>query len=132
VSDRLAELQRQRALAQEQLAWLDREIARETGQAPAPGPVAAPAGVPAPEPARPVVAPAAPIVPTSDAATAAVADEIIAQYQQSPQTTAQDVKKGCYVWFFLALTLLALTAATIVFVYSRKGSERDAPAAVAP
>ncbi|MSU45994.1 MAG: hypothetical protein EXS42_02415 [Lacunisphaera sp.] len=35
MSDQLRELQRQRALAQEQLGWFDREIMREGGQAPA-------------------------------------------------------------------------------------------------
>ena len=44
MSDRLKDLQRQRARAQEQLAWIDREIAQETGQAPSTGqPVAIPA-----------------------------------------------------------------------------------------
>ena len=33
MSDRLIELQRQRALAQEQVAWFDREIAHESGAA---------------------------------------------------------------------------------------------------
>src|SRR4051812_37531409 len=67
VSDRLNDLRRQRALAQEQLAWLDREIARETGA------VSAPASSPVP---HPVVAPA--VLPPS----AFHADELIEQYAE--------------------------------------------------
>jgi hypothetical protein len=110
VSDRLAELQRQRALAQEQLAWFDREIAKETGQAPAP-----PVPVPAVVAPVPVVAP---ITPVTDAATAQVADEIIARYEKSPQNAAKDAKKGCYLWFIFGLGMLAICAVSIYLIYT--------------
>jgi hypothetical protein len=118
VSDRLAELQRQRALAQEQLAWFDREIAKETGRAPAAAPESAPAMVPYPPSARPVVVPVAPIAPTSDAATAHVADEIIAQYEKSPQSAAKDAKKGCYLWFVFGLGMLVICGVSIYLFYT--------------
>jgi hypothetical protein len=112
VSDRLSELRRQRALAQEQLAWFDREIARESGQTVIP---AAPAA--SSQPSSPVIPMAAPINPVSDAATAHMADQIIARYQQNPQSAAKDVKKGCYLWFFFGLAVLALCAAAIYALY---------------
>jgi len=97
VSDRLADLKRQRALAQEQVAWFDREIARETGQ------VTPPAA-----PVTPVIPAAAPVIPrpttaAADEAAARAAQEIIAQYQDShsPQSAARDMKRGCYLAFFL-------------------------------
>lgn len=110
MSDRLTELQRQRALAQEQLAWFDREIARETGQAPAP------------------VAPAmSPVVPlaampdtraTLDAVTARAADEIIAQYKEKgPAGAASDAKKGCWLWFLFALGMFAICVVSLYFIY---------------
>jgi hypothetical protein len=112
VSDRLADLQRQRALAQEQVAWFDREIAKETGRtapvAPVPVPTAAPVASVLP---RPTAA-------ASDEATARAAQEIIAQYQASPLTAAKDVKKGCYLWFIFALGVLAICTVGVYFIYT--------------
>ena len=107
--DRLTELQRQRALAQEQVAWLDREIARETGQAlpaaftPERGPAATP---------RPATA-----VRVAADAEARAAEEILAQYQQPGPSMEKDVKRGCYLYFFLALGLLGLFAVGAYFLY---------------
>ncbi len=110
MSDRLSELQRQREIAQEQLAWLDREIARESGQAPS-----APASVPAP-PAAPVVSPPKEM----SAAAARAADDIIAQYQTPPGSTTKDVKRGCYAYFFVALGTVLLTVGVIYLFYLRR------------
>jgi cell division septum initiation protein DivIVA len=110
VSDRLAELQRQRALAQEQLAWLDREIAKETGQTPvtaAPTPVAAPAAAPS----RPAV---------SEEAAARAAAEIIAQYERPAGSMTQDAKRGCYLYFALALGTVIAGTALAYFLYTRR------------
>ena len=96
MSDRLKDLQRQRALAQEQLDWLDREIARETGAVAArPSLPTTPAG---PDPAnRP-----------SSAAVAPSAEQILAQYQTRGRPMAEEVKRGCILYFFGALGLGAL------------------------
>jgi hypothetical protein len=110
VSDRLNELQRQRALAQEQVAWFDREIAKESGQTP--GPTSSPAALP-PPPA--VIAPAA----HADEATARAAQEIIAQYRANPQATATDVKKGCYLYFIFALGVFAICVVGIYIIYTQ-------------
>ncbi len=113
VSDRLSELQRQRALALEQLVWLDREIARESGQAPAvPAPTAAPAA--------PAATPTVPARREMSAAAARAADEIIAQYQASPESTTKDVKRGCYIYFFVALGTVLLVVGTVYLFYLRR------------
>ncbi len=107
MSDRLSELQRQRALAQEQLAWLEREIARESGQAPAPAPTT---------PAAPAVSPPREM----SAAAARAADDIIAQYQTPVESTTKDVKRGCYAYFFVALGTVVLVVGTIYLFYLRR------------
>lgn len=106
MSDRLRELQRQRTLAQEQVAWFDREIAKEaqpiSGSRPpaAPAPVAGKIDVPAPND------------PTGD--------EILAQYRQNPITTEKDVKRGCYLYFAFAMAAVVLFAVAVYLIYSRR------------
>ena len=94
MSDRLKDLQRQRALAQEQVAWLDREIAREsTGTTPA---------KPA---AQPVAQPASPS-----------AEDIIAQYQRESRPVHSEVKRGCFIYFFAALGVVILGVTALWFL----------------
>ncbi len=109
VSDRLAELQRQRALAQEQLAWFDREIARETGQAPV---AVAPTAAPIPAGALDQAA--------KEAAAARAADDIIARYKKEPGNAVQDARKGCYLWFALLMVTVVLFAAGVYLLYRAK------------
>lgn len=113
MSDRLKELQRQRALAQEQLAWIDREIAKESGQAPA-QPVAAPLPVVAPAAPAVVPAPAAPAAPSA-AEAERLADEIIARYKDEHATSPADVKRGCFLYFGLAFLLVAVGLVALYF-----------------
>lgn len=101
VSDRLADLNRQRALAQEQLAWLDREIARETQASTPTG------GIGADKPAAP---------PSVDRA----ADEILAQYRQNPENTEKSVKRGCYLYFAFALGAVVLFVVGAYLIYARR------------
>lgn len=103
MSDRLAELQRQRAIAQEQIAWLDREIAKEAGQPPAA------------VPPTPAVVAAAPVPAPVDSA----ADDILAQYRQNPASTEKDVKRGCYLYFACALGSVLLAAFVAYLIYTR-------------
>ncbi|MBP6506943.1 MAG: hypothetical protein KA257_05205 [Opitutaceae bacterium] len=92
MSDRLAELLRQRALLQQQADWLDREIAACTaaGQpsAPAPSPVVSTAAVPVP------------------AATPSPELEFASAYTPDPVGTQRQVKRGCFIYFCIALVLL--------------------------
>ncbi len=99
MSDRLTELQRQRALAQEQLAWLDREIARESGDKVTPAALVG--GVPPPR-----TVPAPPVAP----------DDILTQYQSQAQPVHSEVKRGCFLYFFAALGLLLLSLTAFWFL----------------
>ena len=102
MSNRLKDLQRQRALAQEQLAWIDREIAQEAGQAPAP--------------AQPAIPPASTAARSATAGDAALlADQILASYQSEAAASPSIVKHGCFLYFALALLLLGLSLVALYF-----------------
>jgi hypothetical protein len=104
VSERLKDLQRQRALAQEQLAWLDREIARESNTLPTPT-----ASIPSPAPVAPPKA-----IP---AQAEAEAEAMLAQYRSDPDAMQRNVKRGCILYFLAALGLLALGLLAFHFLY---------------
>jgi hypothetical protein len=95
-SDRLSELQRQRTLVQQQLAWLDREIqAVQTGEhSPSP---ALPAAVPVQRLASPQ-----PVIPDADS------EAIIDRYRTDEKSLTKDVRKGCILYAFGAFVLLVL------------------------
>ena len=102
MSDRLDDLQRQRALAQEQLARLERELARESGAVPPPAAV-------------PVVIP-----PTAGPAQAeAEAEAMLAQYRNDPAVLQGNVKRGCILYFIAALGLLILGLLAFYFLSPR-------------
>jgi hypothetical protein len=125
--DRLDELVRQRALVQEHLAWLNREIAAAAEAAKAPAPSASPVpSIPlAPAPASvqatlPSVSPAPPPPPAAVAATPVDADEILARYQAKPGSVKQDVRKGCFLYFAAAFVLLGIGVALLYLVLSAR------------
>ena len=103
MSDRLKDLQRQRAQAQEQLARLDREIARETGAAP-------------PRASAPSTTAVTPQAGPAHAETDAEA--MMAQYRSDPQALHRNVKRGCFLYFVGALALLALALLAFYFLRS--------------
>ncbi len=118
MSDRLNELRRQRALLQEHLAWLDREIAAAEGRAARPGPPPAPAnaapaagpleaaqglparGSPAADPTQGAEKPS----PVGDAD----ADALIAQFGYDPKSSQAGVKRGCWIAFLGAFITIGL------------------------
>lgn len=100
MSDRLTELRRQRALAQEQLAWFDREIARESAGTHTPPAASAPIATPA-SPKSTTPAPEAPVVDQD-------AEKILERYRHTGQPVRDEVKRGCFLYFFAAFALLAL------------------------
>jgi hypothetical protein len=125
MSDRLAELRRQRALIAEHLAWLDREIA--AAEKSSPTGVASPVSVGAlpvsgaPKivelPARPAAAPihvATPMTPVASV-TENQADEILGQYRVAPTALKEDLRKGCLLYFVGALVLLGLVVVGLYF-----------------
>ncbi|MCR6656693.1 MAG: hypothetical protein NVV63_12975 [Opitutus sp.] len=120
--ERLAELQRQRALVQEQLTWLDREIAAcqaSTASAPAGDAVRTAShsvpltatGSAAPRPAtvstRPVLT-SPPLAPLPD-------------LQPDPLAARRDTRRGCFIAFALAL---AIFFGTLVAIYFWKYRDR--------
>lgn len=107
MSDRLHELQRQRALAQEQLAWLDREIAAEVAKTGAPAPPPPHAAETALAAAQ-LAAAARRSTHTLETVLPADAEKILAQYQTSPSSIKSDVKRGCFLYLALAFALLAV------------------------
>lgn len=118
MSDRLPELLRQRALVQEHLAWLDREIATAQGHALSGAvprsEVAVTRSNPPPLPASPaaVVHPGA----RDDTGT------LLERYQQDSATLKADVRRGCLLYFVGALALLAAVIGVVYFFYvSRPG-----------
>ena len=103
MSDRLKDLQRQRALAEEQLAWLDREIARETGA------ISVPTSAPAPTPLA--ASPAAPTPPSH-------ADELIERYAEKEKPVHDQVKRGCLLYLGIAFSLVGLGVLAL-YLYHR-------------
>lgn len=91
--DRLQDLRRQRTLVQEQLAWLDREIAAAAGTA-------------VPQPSEP------PLAPKSPPAAAPAADQeveaLLESYRAEVRSGPADARRGCYIVFFTGLALTGL------------------------
>lgn len=106
MSDRLQQLLRQRALLQEQLAWIDSEIAAENRTNP-----------PAPKvDALPIPTPAI----ASAENSRALADDLIARYKPDTVSVKEDVKKGCFLYFFLAFAVVGLGLIALYFYSTRK------------
>lgn len=121
VSDRLAELLRQRALLQEHLAWLDREIAalRDTGKSTDSGPGASPAAavnVAAQSGGAGPGSPIASVTVIPSGPPAADADAIIQRYGYDPRSTTADVKRGCWIAFIGAFVCIALLILAVWFL----------------
>jgi len=123
MSDRLAELRRQRDLVEEHLAWLKGEIAAAENDLPHPPTTLPPfriASFPTegavPSPVVPA-GPSAPIMATP-AVDAPAADEILEQYRTPPSNLHQNVKKGCLLYFAAAFVLLCLGVTVLYFLIS--------------
>ena len=131
--DRLAELLRQRALLQEHLTWLDREIAAASAKPGAPpGEPVAPLAVPAPEGALPAsptstarhaaaLQPTAPSpLPSGHAPPPPDADALMEQYRSSTDSLQSDVRKGCFLYFAAAFVLLGVGVGVLYFLLSSR------------
>jgi hypothetical protein len=116
MSDRLSELRRQRTLAQEQLAWFDREIAREAESA-TPKPVGGVA--PSATAAAPSAAPAAATPAAATPAAIPIPDAILDEYRVPSDALQQNVKKGCLLYFALAFVVLGLFLVALYFLTGR-------------
>jgi hypothetical protein len=92
-------------LLAEHAAWLEREIAGEQARTvamppPPPGIVPLPAAVPA--------------------STKADVDALFDQYRPDPQSIQKSVKRGCFLYFFAALLLVALGVLAVSLALRRR------------
>lgn len=106
MSDRLDELRRLRAQAQEQLAWFDREIAREEGKD-TPRSASACAAAPARS---------ASSVPRSFDVDDTQPDQIIERFTQGRPSIRHEVRRGCFLYFGAAFALL-IAALALFYVF---------------
>lgn len=97
---RLAELQRQRELVREHLAWLDREIAAALARTP-----------------DEISLPTSPAAATSDPLVAALHPSLSAQ--PDPASVAAAARRGCFIFAALAALLFATALAGIYFMKYR-------------
>ena len=114
MADRLQELLHQKALLNEQAAWLEREIIAEQARIGA-LPESAPRASEDTPPDEPL-----PDAPTFPAAVDANANAILEQYRSSPRSLQQEVRRGCFLYFFGALALLGLVVAVIYLTHHGK------------
>jgi len=136
MSERLSELLRQRALLQEHLAWLNREITAATARQPPPV-VGIPPAAPPPAPAHAAVAPPIPATVVVPANIASVdptvtlpgghpvtpgpgADAILDQYRVPARSLHEDVRRGCLIYFVAALVLLGAGVVLLYFAISTR------------
>jgi hypothetical protein len=108
-SSRLAELERQRALVREQLAWLEREIARERADAP----VLSDGSASRAQSASELAAYTAP----QSAGLKSATDE----YQPNPKDAAESARRGCLM---AVLTTFVFLVAAFVALYFYRYSDR--------
>ncbi len=140
MSDRLAELRRQRALVEEHLAWLDREIAREGNDPSAAAPVpaaslrnvsassasfaSATSSTSAPEAAILAAAVKAAVnsattSPRESPVVAAAAEKILEEYRVPPDALKTDVRKGCLLYFVIGFAVFVAGVIGLYFLLRR-------------
>jgi hypothetical protein len=118
MSDRLAELRRQRTLVQQHLDWLDREISAAQAHTAAANPSTSIAAS-----AEPVsAAVTAPLSKPAEQATGAdeVSDQILQEYRVPSESLQQDVRKGCLLYFTAGFMLFLLGIVALYFLVQRE------------
>jgi hypothetical protein len=108
VSDRSEELRRQRDLLREHLAWIEREIAREAAEAA----IVSPVEEPPPSLAQPHFS-----ISASDSDRDAEA--ILAEFRRSAPAVEAQTKRGCILYFAVAIGLFLALSAAFIFFYAR-------------
>jgi len=116
MSKRLPELLRQRALLQEHLAWLEREIAAEQGTAPTETPSTSSRNN---NPSAPQSSQVTPPTPPPLPELPADVEKIVAQYRQDPGSLTQDTRRGCLMIFWIALGSTLLISGIVYWLYAR-------------
>ena len=106
MTDRLQKLLRQRALIQEHLAWLDREIAENQEVPPLPTSIARPSQI--------IAAPPPSTINPSDEA-----EKILGQFQKNTGDLQTDTRRGCLFIFSIAMGLFVLSVIVAYYFYAR-------------
>jgi hypothetical protein len=129
MTDRHQELLRQRALVEAHLAWLDREIAEAKPATPtSPPPASGLRLKTSPTPTHATLRHTADAIlghanATSPLPTAprevTQADAILDEYRVPPDALKTDIRKGCFVYFALALTVVAVGVAGLYFLLNK-------------
>jgi hypothetical protein len=108
VSERSEELRRQRDLLREHLAWIEREIAAESDSP----------GSPSQAAEAPPVLFRAPF-PTLPVASDSDAEAILAEFRRTPPAIASQTKRGCILYFAIAVVLVLAVTFAFFFFYTR-------------
>jgi hypothetical protein len=119
MADRLEELRRQRALVQQHLEWLDREIAAESGKSTQAQTGAKLAAVVTLSNPANVTAPPGP-AESAPQRNPDAADKILDEYRVAPESLQSDVRKGCWIYFAAALAIFFGVVAILYFALSSR------------
>jgi len=112
MTPRMEKLQRQRALLQEHLRWLESEIASEASTVPA--------GISEssePAAAAPVVPSPTAVAPTESPGAIAAPDATALVPEADVRGIHSDVRSGCLLYFILAFVALAAVVGLIYWLY---------------
>lgn len=122
MADRLEELRRQRALVQQHLEWLDREIAAEAGKTPQAQTGAKLAAVVTLPHSASVAAPPSPAgtAHQGNPDAADPAEKILDEYRVAPASLQSDVRKGCWLYFAAAFAIFFAVVAILYFALSNR------------
>jgi hypothetical protein len=114
MSERLRHLQRQHTLLREHLAWIETEIAHESGHDMSSS--SSPANAAATPP------PVLPLPITARSATPAPfpeADALLEKYAPDERQNPADIRRGCFIVFASALSLLVAGVAALWLLFYR-------------
>jgi hypothetical protein len=139
MSQRLAELHRQRRLVEEHLAWLDREIAAELIAGAKRSPTALPpaasdsalaatvspatttsASATGSTPGTSTTAAASAVAPSlggSELSSSLPPEALIDEFRTTPDAVRDEVRKGCFLYLALAFGLLIAGIAVLYFLF---------------
>jgi len=103
MSDRLRQLQHQQSLVREHLAWIDREVARESSQLTS---------------SKSPTADSPPLVPVAPTAIDLTdADTLVEKYAAGERQNPSDIRRGCLIVFGCSLGLLITGVAALWMLF---------------
>jgi hypothetical protein len=106
MSDRLQELLRQRALIEDQLAWINREIAASQEVPPLPTRANG-------------LTQTVPATPTPSVGASNEAEKILGEFKKDTSIVQTDARRGCLLIFSIAMGLFVLAVIVGYYFYGR-------------